>query len=169
MVSPGAIIAAMYDGDGPDNARKAIDVVLCRLRQRLREAGIPDCITRIWAGGWGLAVPAAIVPDVKSPGTVVFEGPAVVQIFRELLRRCADRPADAVLADRVRQAAAWDGRCPSGDWPQPEAPAKYLPPHLRSLTPQQLDDYRVLKSKGGYRAAEALAMVQRPVKQEVRV
>jgi DNA-binding winged helix-turn-helix (wHTH) protein len=172
VATRGAILAAMYDGDGPDTGTKAIDICLLRLRRRLREAGIPDCITTIWGRGLQLVVPVAIVPDAKSSGAVVFEGRAVAHL-RELIARAADRPADALLAERVRQAAAWDGRRPADDWPQQEAPARHpgrpLPPHLRALTAQRLDDYRVLKGKGRYSTAEALAMVQRPVRQEARV
>lgn len=170
VATRGTILAAMYDGDGPDTGTKAIGVCLHRLRRRLREAGIPDCITMIWGRGLQLAVPVAIVPDVELSRTVVFEGRAVAHL-RELIARAADRPADALLAERVRQAATWDGRCPADDWPQQEAPARGgrpLPPHLRALTPQQLDDYRVLRGKGHYSTAEALAMVQRPASQEAR-
>jgi hypothetical protein len=98
----------------------------------------------------------------------------------------------AIGAEVVAPIMRRDGRRLAGDWrvvpgflwrrdvapeqtalpAQQDVPAKSrvrsLPLHLRGLTPQQLDDYRVLKNKGGYSQAEALAMVQQPAKREVR-
>jgi hypothetical protein len=103
----------------------------------------------------------------------------------------------AIGAHVVAPILRRDGRRPVGDWPvvpgflwrpvavpelpaeqttlppEPEPPVRRRPgrpaPHLAGLTDRQLDDYRVLRGKGRYSTAEALAMVQRPDKQEVRV
>ena len=105
VASADAILAAVYADSAPETGKYVIHVHLCRLRRCLREAAIRDCITGIWGAGWHLAEPVALVPGTKSR-QVVFEGAAITRL-RELLRRCADRPADAGLAEQVRAAAVW--------------------------------------------------------------
>ena len=104
VVPPEAIVNQIWDGDGPEDGIRAIDISLCRLRRRLQKAGIRDCIARILGEGLCLTVPVEVMPPADRQ--VVFEGQAITRL-RELLRRCADRPADAGLAEQIRAAAVW--------------------------------------------------------------
>lgn len=47
------IVNAMYfDGDGPENERKNVDVHICKIRHKLRDGGLPFHIETVWAFGF---------------------------------------------------------------------------------------------------------------------
>ncbi len=101
VVSREAILAAIGSDAELESGFKIIDVVLFRLRKSLGSAGIQCGIVRVWGAGLCLGQPVTLIPARSQ--RVILEGVAITRL-RELLRRCAGRPADALLAEYVRQA-----------------------------------------------------------------
>lgn len=87
------------DDDAPDT--KIIDVLICTMRATLRDAGLPSLIETMHGVGRKLSEPVTIVPSGDDSITIQ---PETARLLRELIARAADRPADALLAERVRQA-----------------------------------------------------------------
>ena len=109
VVSKRDLLDIVWEEEDPEIGPRALDVKICRMRRRLKQAGIRECIATVYARGVQLTVPVELVPAPPKQREVVFTGPGITHL-RELLRRCGDRPADAELAEQVRQAAAWGAR-----------------------------------------------------------
>ena len=94
------IFRRMY-GPDTETGAKVVDVILCRLRRKLRRGEIDLDIRTYWGNGIVLNEPLDIFPPQATLDVIM--SASVLPILRELLRRCADRPADAALAERAWQ------------------------------------------------------------------
>lgn len=56
VVSKSNILNRIYTGRVQPEP-KIIDVVICRIRSKLREAGVQDCIQTVWGVGYRLSLP----------------------------------------------------------------------------------------------------------------
>jgi hypothetical protein len=94
------IIRGMYGADN-DATVKTIDVVLCRVRQRLARGGIDLALVGYRGSGLCPGEPIRVGPAPPTHGVIIRA--SALPILRELLRRCSDRPADAALAEQAWQ------------------------------------------------------------------
>lgn len=79
---------------------KIINVQVCNLRKRLHNGGIPSLVETLWGVGYAVTRTVNVVPVEDE---ITIRGDAI-RLLRELLLRCRSRPADVLLAERVRQA-----------------------------------------------------------------
>ena len=77
-----------------------LSVQVHHLRARLRPIGLGRLVETAYGRGYFLSAAVQVVP----PSDAVWISAHAGSLLRELLKRCADRPADAELAERVRLA-----------------------------------------------------------------
>lgn len=53
----GSLFHAMYGADDDPPTDKMINVIVCKVRKKLAEYGIPNCIKTLWGWGYALKVP----------------------------------------------------------------------------------------------------------------
>jgi two-component system cell cycle response regulator CtrA len=71
VLSKSALMRHIYEGaEEPEN--KAIDVLVCRLRQKLIAAGVPDLIETVWGKGYMSRAPRAALPATSDTSIHAF-------------------------------------------------------------------------------------------------
>jgi two-component system cell cycle response regulator CtrA len=66
-VSKDDYLTHAYAPNDDEPAGKILDVMVCKLRKKLRDAGAPDCIVTEWGSGYRLTAPAAPPTPLPPP------------------------------------------------------------------------------------------------------